>query len=81
MGIGVIRCASVRDPQRGTNLALLACSAFSRAKPVNQRIWRIRLSETGAQAVRESPKAGITFDRAAFAADPRIVRLRWQRRA
>jgi hypothetical protein len=78
-GIDVIRYRSVRDPDRGFNLALLACRVFTRPKPVGEQTWRIRLSETGAQAVCESPRSRITFDRTAFAADPRIARLRWKR--
>lgn len=76
--IGIIRYLSVRDPRRGHNLALLTCSAFARPKPVSQQTWHIRLSDAGAQAVCESPKAGITFDRATFAADRRVAKLGWQ---
>jgi hypothetical protein len=61
------------------NLALLTCRAFAKPKPVAQQTWRIRLSDAGAQAVCELPKAGLTFDRASFAADPRIAKLRWVR--
>lgn len=77
--VDVIRYRSVRDPLAGHNLALLTARAFARKKPVGQQTWHIRLSEAGAQALCEQPKAGITFDRTAFAADPRIARLRWQR--
>ncbi len=77
--IEAIRYASIRDPGRGMNLALLTCRAFAKPKPVAQQTWRIRLSDAGAQAVCELPKAGLTFDRASFAADPRIAKLRWVR--
>jgi RES domain len=77
--IEIVRYLSVRDPQRGMNLALLTCRAFTRSKPVSQQTWHIRLSEAGAQAVCEAPKSGITLGRDTFAADPRIARLRWQR--
>ncbi len=40
---------------------------------------RIRLSETGVQAICEAPQFGSTFDRKNFAADPRIAKLRWLR--
>lgn len=73
--IEIIRYRSVRDPQRGMNLALLTCRAFARTRPLRQQTWHIRLSETGAQAVCESPRAGITFDRKSFAADPRLARF------
>lgn len=77
--IEVIRYASVRDPARGVNLALLACRAFARPQPIDQQTWHIRLSETGVQAIREAPKSGVTFDRTTFAADTRIAKLRWIR--
>lgn len=79
--VEVIRYRSVRDPGGGHNLALLTARAFARKKPVGQQTWHIRLSDAGAQALCEQPKAGITFDRTTFAADPRIARLHWQRGA
>lgn len=78
-GIEVVRYRSVRDPRRGANLALLTVGAFARPKPVSQQTWHIRLSATGAQAICEAPKAGMTFDRKVFAADPRIAKLRGAR--
>lgn len=77
--IEVIRYASVRDPGRGVNLALLSCRAFANARPIELQTWRIRLSDAGAQAICEAPRSGITFDRKTFAADPRIAKLRWFR--
>lgn len=77
--IEAIRYISVRDPKHGSNVALLTHKAFTKTKPVSQQTWHIRLSSTGAQAVCELPKTGITFDQAVFAADPRIANLRWQR--
>ena len=61
------------------NLALLTCKVFAKTKPIDQQTWRIHLSEAGVQAIRESPKLGITFDRKAFVDDPRIAKLRWIR--
>jgi hypothetical protein len=78
-GIYVIRYQSVRDPRRGLNVALLTCDAFAKPKPLNQQTWHIRLSATGAQAVCEAPKTGMTFDHRMFAADPRIAKLRRRR--
>jgi len=77
--IQLIRYASVRDPRRGTNIALLTGRAFAKSLPLAQQTWRIRLSEAGAQAIREAPKAGMTFDRAAFAGDLRMAEMRWER--
>jgi hypothetical protein len=78
-GIDVIRYRSVRDPRHGFNLALLTWRVFTRPKPLRELTWRIRLSEAGAQAICESPRAGITFGHDAFATDPRIAKLRWKR--
>jgi hypothetical protein len=77
--IQIIRYASVRDPRPGMNLALLACSAFAKSRPIAQQTWRIHLSHAGAQAICEAAKSGITFDRTSFASDPRIAKLRWDR--
>ena len=78
--VEVIRYASVRDPGRGVNVALLTCRAFSKPKPIDQQTWRIRFAEAGAQAICEAPKLGITFDCNSFAADPRIANFRWDRK-
>jgi hypothetical protein len=78
-GVEIIRYRSVRDPGAGKNLALLTCRAFACREPVGLQTWRIHLRASGAQAICEAPKAGIAFDRAAFAADPRIVALPWDR--
>lgn len=77
--IEIIRYPSVRDPNRRMNLALLTCGVFRNAQPASLQTWRIRLSAAGAQAICESPKSGLAFDRAAFAADPRIAGLKWDR--
>jgi hypothetical protein len=77
--VDVIRYLSVRDPRHGFNLAVLTGRVFTRPKPASEQTWHIRLSEAGAQALCESPRSGITFGRKAFAADPRIAKLRWQR--
>jgi hypothetical protein len=77
--IEAIRYSSARDPGEGTNLVLLTCRAFAKAKPTSQQTWHIRLSNAGAQAVCESPRVRITFGPDAFSADRRIARLRWDR--
>jgi hypothetical protein len=77
--IEIIRYASVRDPDHGSNLAILTCRAFAKTQTIEQQTWHIRLSDAGAQAICEAPKSGITFDRKAFATDPRIAKLRWVR--
>jgi hypothetical protein len=74
-----IRYRSVRDPKKRMNLALLTCRAFAKPEPPSLQTWRIHLRATGAQAICESPKSGIAFDRDIFAADPRIAALKWNR--
>jgi hypothetical protein len=79
-GIGLIRYASVRDPQHKLNLALLNCSTFARSKPNEQRqSWRILLGSNGARALCEMPAGSIDFDRKVFLPDPRIEGMRWER--
>jgi hypothetical protein len=77
--IEIIRYRSVRDPGEGINLALLTCRTFASPQPTDHQTWHIRLSDAGVQAICEAPKSGITFGRNAFAADPRIAKLRWSR--
>jgi hypothetical protein len=77
----VIRYESVRDPRGGTNLAVLTCDVFAEARPVDRQTWRFRLSSSGVQAICEFPSLGLEFDRTAFAADPRIATLNWNRGA
>ncbi len=78
-GAEAIRYRSVRDPAGGANLALLACRAFAKPAPVERQSWRLRLSRSGVQALCEFPRQGLEFPRDAFAADPRIAALAWDR--
>jgi len=79
IGAGIIRYASVRDPARGANLAVLTCLAFAARQPVERQTWRIRIGPTGAQAVREHPRLGIEFPTDSFALDPRLDGMIWDR--
>ena len=74
----VLRYASARDAG-GVNLALLACRAFAGKAPVERQTWRLNLNAYGARAVCEHPDLRLEFTRDAFAADPRIVKLCWER--
>jgi hypothetical protein len=76
----VIRYRSVRDPQGGANLAILTCQAFGSPAPIERQTWRMRLSRSGVQALCEFPRLAIEFPREAFASDPRISALNWERR-
>ena len=77
-GVDVIRYPSARDP-RGVNIALLTCAAFSVTAPVDRETWRLHFDSHGARAVCAHPERRLEFDRDAFAADPRIAALRWER--
>jgi hypothetical protein len=78
-GTEALRYESVRDPDRGANIALFACAAFAAREPVAPQTWRIQLGARGVRAVCEFPAARLEFSRAAFAADPRIKALTWER--
>jgi RES domain-containing protein len=78
IGVEVIRYASARDPS-GVNLALLTCRAFASREPLERQTWRLQLGAHGARAVCDFPDARLEFNRLAFARDPRIGGLRWER--
>jgi hypothetical protein len=78
-GVQVLRYASARDPRRGLNVALLTCAAFASRAPVERQTWRLHLDATGVRALCDFPSQRLAFDRAAFASDTRIARLRWDR--
>jgi hypothetical protein len=78
-GIDVIRYRSARDPKRGTNLALLACRAFTAPQPLERQTWHMRLAATGVHAVCEFPAMRLSFLPQTFAGDSRIAALDWQR--
>ena len=75
----IIRYRSVRDPQSGANLAVLTCAAFAEQQPGRRQSWHLRLSASGVQALCEAPRMRLEFPRDAFAADPRIAGLKWDR--
>jgi len=78
-GIEVLRYQSVRDSNRGLNLALLACRAFAAKAPLERQTWRIRPGASGVHAICSFPDLRLDFDRTAFADDSRIASLRWER--
>lgn len=77
--IDVIKYESARAPDQAANIAILVCRAFARPKEIARQTWRIHLAESGARAMCEFPEAILDFDRMAFAADPRIARMKWKR--
>ncbi|MFQ8433169.1 RES family NAD+ phosphorylase [Amaricoccus sp. W119] len=79
IGVEIIRYTSVRDPASGANLAVLTCRAFDNAAPAERQSWRIRVGQTGAQAIREHPRLGIEFPAGSFEADQRLAAMVWDR--
>jgi hypothetical protein len=77
-GIEVVLYPSARDPA-GTNVALLTCRPFASREPVERQTWRLDLSAAGARAVSVFSGERLEFNRAAFASDPRIAALGWER--
>jgi hypothetical protein len=79
-GAEILRYESVRDPEvGGLCVAVLNCTAFVAAFTEEYQTWRIGATRSGAYALREFPVTRIEFDRNAFASDPRIVAMRWDR--
>lgn len=80
-GLNLLRYESVRDPATdgGVNVALLTCGAFASRGPRTRQTWRLYLSASGVRAICDAPQLRLGFDRDAFAADPRISAMEWQR--
>lgn len=78
-GIQILSYASVRDPERRINFAILAPEAFAKPEPVDRQSWKLHLDSNGARAVCEAPRMSIAFDRNAFSADPRMKDFTWRR--
>lgn len=77
--IDLIRYRSARDPDLGTNIALLSCRAFACNEPIGRETWHVQLSTSGARLICEFPKLILNFDRATFSKDPRIAAMKWDR--
>lgn len=80
-GVEVLQYESVRDPAGGANLALLGCRPFASREPIERQTWRVQLSASGARAVCAFPERQLEYGREAFAADPRVADLAWDRSA
>jgi hypothetical protein len=76
--VQVIRYPSARD-LRGRNLAVLTCAAFASKAPEERQTWRLHLDATGVRAICDFPAQRLAFDRAAFARDPRVAAMPWER--
>ena len=76
-GVQMVKYQSARAA--GVNVALFTCAAFASRQPEERRRWRLHVGATGARAICEFPDERIAFDRTAFARDPRIASLPWDR--
>lgn len=76
-GIAVLRYDSARAP--GRNVALLTGKAFASREPEERQVWRLHTGPRGIRAICSWPEQRLAFDRQAFAADPRIASLNWER--
>lgn len=77
--VEVIRYASVRRPGRYANVAVLSAKTFADRSPKQWRTWRIKIGQGGVSALCDFPSSTISFDRAAFAGDPRLSDFHWDR--
>jgi hypothetical protein len=77
--VEAIRYESVRDLQARANIALLTCRLFTHYDFVDRQTWHLHFGNTGVRAVREFPVETIHFDQDAFAADPRVTSMQWNR--
>jgi hypothetical protein len=77
--IELLRYQSVRDPSSGFNVALLTPKAFASKKPKAFTTWRIKVGRNGVSALCDFPVARLSYDRHAFAADPRLSDFNWSR--
>jgi len=72
----LLRYRSVRDPDQGSNIAVLDCAAFADPAPtIERQTWRIYLSPSAVLVQREFPRRDIEISIAAFAVDPRIAAI------
>jgi len=70
----LLRYRSVRDPDGGRNVAILACTAFAQRQPRIQQTWRLWIEPDGADARRAvGDEPPLVFPRAHFARDPRLA--------
>jgi len=77
--IEIIKYSSVRDPQHKANIAIMNCAAFAKSEPVDRQTWGVFVGPTGARALCDMPRISINFGKDAFAADPRIKGMSWDR--
>jgi hypothetical protein len=77
-GVEAVRYRSARVAG-GINVALLTCRTFTSREPLDRQTWRIDIGRSGVRALCDHPEARLEFDRGAFADDPRIRGVNWER--
>ncbi len=75
--IGLIRYASVRDPEQRSNAAILSCTAFAANAPSENQTWRLWFNKAGVHAICEfhGERFTVTADR--WSGDERLRSLDW----
>lgn len=73
-GIQAIRYESARDPDAGTNVALLTCAAFARTTPRRRQTWLLLVRQAEVAVWRSAaPQEAHTFARSLFAHDGKLL--------
>jgi hypothetical protein len=75
--VEALRYRSARSA--GRNLAILTCRAFATTEPIERQTWRLHIGSAGVRALGDHQEERLAFDRAAFARDPRIASMPWDR--
>ncbi len=73
--IGLIRYASVRDPEHRPNAAILSCAAFAAATPTQNQTWRLWFNKTGVHTICEFRGERFGIPALAWETDERLKRL------
>ena len=76
-GVQLLRYQSARAD--GLNVALLTCLAFASPSPIERQAWRVHLGRMGVRALCDFPEQRLAFTHDAFARDPRMASLNWDR--
>jgi len=74
-GVQLIRYASVRDPDRRPNAAILACAAFGAKAPTKFQSWRLWFNRAGVHAICEFHGRRLSLAPEAWAIDERLSHL------
>jgi hypothetical protein len=77
VGVEALRYRSARTA--GRNLAILTCRAFATKDPIERQTWRLHIGSAGVRAFGDRQEERLAFDRVAFARDPRIASMPWDR--